>query len=392
MNAHVENVTAIARRIPVASVASQLYSKLLHDILLQSDDAIGSAADSLKMVGAIHRVLPPHISYDSIAEGLLTLLANPPVAQSRGATTPGTTVKSRSDRSRLIKKLRSLVRSLSSELGSTFDGCSLINALLSLDVSTASWSARDEEDKARLMFQCVTMSVSPFLKAFEDAKLSEDDKASLRKSLAATRKLVLTWCCTEYGPHFGSKGKRNHLKAESGDNLAGAGVPDYNSALGSGADEKRIPSWLRAMRCLLLVEEADSLSMKRFVFSGDAFTNDDESEWEQELRRLRVCCSFGRDLCDELLWIVLKSASLPQGIDPEMSIQLLEHLFRGCSRKSSGSLTVSDPNLVWEMYNMVLFTPPAPPSLADSQSDDESMEEDPSQETTAGKNAREVPR
>lgn len=386
LNAHIENVTAIARRIPVASVASHLYSKLLRDLYVQSDASVGSAAtDHLKMIGAIHREILPHISYDSIAVGLLTLLANPPAAESCGAKSPGTPVKCHSDRARLVKKLRRTIRSLSTELGSTFDGCLLINALLSLDVRTASWSAGDEEDKARLMFQCVTMSVSPFLEAFEGSKLSDDDAAALRKSLASSRKLILTWCCMEYGPHFGSKRKRKRPESECGENLAGAGVPDFDSALGTGASAKRIPPWLIAMRCLLLLEDADSPLMKRFLFPGDAFNDDIEAEWELERRRLRVCCRFGRDVYDELLWIVLRSASMSQGIDPEMSIQLLEHMFRGCSLQSSGSLTVSDPNLVWEMYNIVLFTPQAPASLVGSDSDD-SEKEDP------GKNTQGIPR
>lgn len=393
LNAHIGNVTAIARRIPVASVASHLYSKLLRDLLVQPDGAIGSAADHLKMIGAIHREISPQISYDSIAVGLLTMLAQPPsseIGAAAGSATSGTPSKLRSDRARLVKKLRGIVRSLSSELGPAFDGTLMIGALQSFDVSTVAWSARDEEDKARLMFQCVTMSVSPFLESFERSKLSNEDKETLRKSLASTRKVLLEWCCTEYGPHFSSGRKRKRTETEQGD-LAGAGEPVFDNVLGPESEDRKVPKWLDTMRCLLLLEDADSVSMKRFVFPDDTFGHGDESVWEQEIRRLRVCCRFGQDLNDELLWIVLKSASVQQVIEPDMSIQLLENLFLSCSRKFPGTLSVTDPNLVWELYNLVLFTPPAPASLAGMISTDSESEEDSSKSRTVT-NTQEVPR
>ena len=114
------------------------------------------------------------------------------------------------------------------------------------------------------------------------------------------------------------------------------------------------------MRCLLLLEEPESDLTKRFLCPDDTVTDADGSVWEQELRRLRVCCCFGRDLSDESLWIVLRSASLKQTIDPDMSIQILECLFEGCNRKSTGSISVSNASIVWEMYNLILLPPQSP--------------------------------
>ena len=131
------------------------------------------------------------------------------------------------------------------------------------------------------------------------------------------------------------------------------------------------------MRCLLLLEEPDSDLTKRFIFPGDTFTDADESVWEQELRRLRVCCCFGRDLSDELLWIVVRSASLKETFDPDMSIQILENLFEGCNQKSTGSLSVNDASVVWEMYNLIVLPPQSPlyPTDAnDSEHCDESSD------------------
>ena len=383
LNAHIGNVTAIARKIPVASVASHLYSKLLRDLLDQTDVATGSASNNLKMIGAIHREIPPQISYDSIVEGLLAMLTHPP--STYNGVDDGESSETRcKSRAQLVKKLRGIIRSLSDELGSAFDGTLLVGALQSSDVTNGAWSARDEEDKARLMFQCITMSASPFLESFERSTLSSGEQDSLRKSLSAMRRSLLEWCCFKYGPNFGLKLKRKRLETDFGES-PGAGEPIYSSVLGPPSDSLVIPPWLIFMRCLLLLEDPDSASMKRFIFPE--FTNADESVWTQEIRLLRVCCCFGRDLSDEPLWIVLKSSR--QKIDPEMAIQILEHLLQGCGRKSSGMLAVSDPKLIWEMYDLVLFSPPAPLSIMSTNTREL---DDASDYSRAGRTAREVPR
>lgn len=315
------------------------------------------------MIGAIHRAISPQVSYDAIAAALLMLLVTPEVGRDavRGS--------SRADRDHLIKKLRKIIRVLASHLGHSFVGCLLVEALLSFDVSTESWSARDEEDKARLMFQCVTLSVSSFV---NQSTYSENDVRTLRASLKEARKLFLTWCCTEYGPHYSSNGQ---LKR----------VDYFTSALGLRTDEVDIiPPWLSTMRCLLFLEEAESPQLKRFLIP-DGASVDDDIDWEQELPRIRLCCSYGGDLRDDLVWIVLKSTSNSKGIDSEMAIHLLEHLFENCSRSRQGSLTVSDPHIVWELYNLVQYTPEAFERSDTGDYEGNSSEVD-------GKDTREVPR
>lgn len=337
LNVHIANITAIAKRIPVASVANHIYSKLLFELVNQNNVSAGMNTDQLKMIGAIHRAISPQVSYDALAAALLVLLVTP--AGDAVLVTP------RTDRDHLIKKLRSIIRALASHLGPSFLGCLLVDALLSFDVKTDSWSAQDEEDKARLMFQCVTISVSPFVESQANGSmLSENDVFSLKESLNAARKLVLTWCCIEYGPHYSSKGQ---LK-----------LHDYFcSVLGPRSKgEEIIPPWLNTMRCLLFLEGAESPQIKQFMIPGGASAGDD-ADWEEELPRIRLCCEYGGDLHNDLAWIVLKSTSIPQGIDSEMSIQLLEHLFQNCGRNRQGSSIVSDPHLVWELYNLVKYTP-----------------------------------
>jgi hypothetical protein len=194
LNAHIENVTTIARRIPVASIAHHMYSNLLRELLKSNTAMELTNASELRMVAAIHREINPMFSYDSMAAVLLTLLVDPSATQVNGVKT------SRRERDLQVKRLRSIVRSIASELGATFDGCQLVAALLSFDVNEKSWSIQDEKDKARLMFQCV-------LCTYDVSKHDTTaNKQSYEQSLIKSRKLLLTWCCSDFGPRF-NKGK-----------------------------------------------------------------------------------------------------------------------------------------------------------------------------------------
>lgn len=330
-----------------------MYSTLLRDLVRQDIVLVDTDAEQLKMVGAIHRVIPPRLSYTAIAGALQMLLVS---TVDRKGTVPRT---SQGDRNKLIKQLRSIIRALATHLGPSFSGCLLVEALQSCDICSDSLSARDEEDKARLMFQCVTVSVSPYVNLFS---LSDDDIRSLRESLNAAKKLILTWWCSEYGPHLRNKEQR----MRSG---------YFISALGLRREQEEIiPPWLSVMRCLLFLDEADSPNMKTFMIPGGA-SGDDDSDWEKELPQIRLCCEFGGDFHEDLVWILLKSSSSPQGIDSEMTIQLLEHTFEKCSRIRKGKLIVSDTNLVLELYNLVHCTPDTPVACSAEGGSEDELEE-----------------
>lgn len=348
LNAHIENVTAIARRIPVASVAHHMYSNLIREALNSSTTIESSNSSELRMIGAIHKEINPIFSYDSIAAVLLTLLVNPDVYQKNGSK------NSRRERDLQVKKLRYTIQAIANELGSTFDGSQLIAALLSLDVNSDSWSIHDEKDKARLMFQCALCS-------YDVSKLEVSGaKQSHRQSLIKSKKLFLTWCCSDFGPRF----KRSRgINADSDEDVVGAGEPDYQSSLGfsNGDDEEGVPSWLTTMRCVLFLEDPESTQMKRFLFPDGLV---DESEWNDEVIRIKFCASYGADLSDDLIWIVLKAASLNVGgIDSLTALTLLENLFENCSKTQNGKLKVTNPIIAWEMYNLVEYVPSRPVSM-----------------------------
>jgi integrator complex subunit 1 len=351
--AHVENVTAIANRIPTASVANHMYSQLLRNAL--RDSTQGPSHDSLSMVAAIHSTLPPQISYEALAASLLMMLAS-------GDVTATTSESKRLERMRLLRRLRKLIRMLSSKIGAGFDGFQLLEAFLALDVSDETWSVKDEEDKARLMFQCVTLYIASVAGIKNSSKVSNlktllkspNVEESVRKALRRSRRMLLTWCCTDYGPSYCRRRKK---KLDDADILNGTAGPDFSSAIGPDSQEESIPPWLNTMRCLLMIEDVDSELMKHFLSPSDA-SGRLEDDWVDEAERIALCANFGADVDDEMIGVILKSASFDDGgLSSDMAIKLLENLFESCGKRKGSSLEVSDPDLVWEMYKLAQYTP-----------------------------------
>ncbi|KAL7566998.1 hypothetical protein ACA910_019925 [Epithemia clementina (nom. ined.)] len=349
--AHIENVTAVATRIPTLTIAQHIYTTLMHDALSTVSDPVqGGFGDSITMVCGVHKALPPAVSYSAAAAALLTLLVQ---AESLPKQVDKTT------RDRTVFKLRQIIRTLSKSLGASFDTFQLMEALLSLEFDEQSREVRNEEDKARLMFQCVTIHVSAassgHLKATKDLEESEKREAT-RKSLHKARKSLLTWCCTDYGPRWSSA--RKPRRENDDETKAGAGIPNYTSAIGPNSGEESIPTWLNTMRCLLFIEEANSDLMSRFLAPSQV-TSEEEATNTGEQERIKACCAYGADIDDDMIRIVLRAHSPRKGSLPaEMAIQLLEHLFESCGRTRGTSLRVSDPELVWELYKLAQYTPP----------------------------------
>ena len=332
LNAHIDNISAIAKKLPFASVITHLYTTLTNQLMAQS--VITASSDHLKMVAAVHRVVPSTLSYDGIASVLLSILVNPDgrVADITNQTSLNRYVK--------IKKLRQTVRVLAAVLGSLFDCTKLLQSLISFKLNSTTWSCDEEEDKARLIFQCGTLAVGSLI---NDSSDPANNQEMVAMTIRPVLKLILTYCCTEYGPKFRCKGSLRMM--------------DYfHNGFGKQENVSAGLSWLATMRCLLFLEPPESSQMKSFFFSGnDAF--DAMSEWEEELPRIRTCYQFGGEMHNDQIWILLKSTSIESGIDPEMCIRLLENFLIRCSEKEPIALKVSDPGIIWELYNLTMFEP-----------------------------------
>ena len=228
-----------------------MYSTLLNEVVNEGRHTVGlTSSDQLKMVGAIHRAIPADVSYDAMAATLLMMLAHPGDQQDKGnivSAENDNTIR-RGERSVLVRKLRSIVGAISFQLGNSFDGYSLMNSLLSYAVSSDSWTTRDEEDKARLMFQCATLSVSSAIATHDltatisnnrnhqrhqqtaakiagrdSNSLSPKAKKSLGQALKSARKLMLSWCCADYGPRFYNTESQQQRKHKGGSKRGAGG-------------------------------------------------------------------------------------------------------------------------------------------------------------------------
>jgi hypothetical protein len=319
------------------------------------DNADMSVSDHLKMIHAVHSALPNNLSADGIAAALLTLLVNHPESLRQLNT------------AQLVKRLRALIRAIAKELGAAFDGCELLQSILSFNVSSESWTAFDEENKARLVFQCMTLLAekrsaierNQHAKSTRKAELSREEVASLKTKLTRARKLLLGWCCADYAPLCSIKEsiEMENGKKKQAAEVVGAAPADYSSIL-DGLNNSKFPPWLDVMRSVLFMEDAGSPRLRQFLAPGVSSVESDP-EWQDEALRIGMCCEYGADLDDEMVWIVLKTATKKKGgMPPEIALPLLEHLFDSCNKNRKASICLKDPKILWELYNLVEYVPP----------------------------------
>ena len=350
LNAHVENVTAIAARIPIAPVANHIYGHLLRNILVTMNSHESSFLDHLSMVHAVHDVLPDALRADGVASSLLGLLMKPPEALSN-LTNP-----------QLIRRIRTLIQEISKKFGSSFDAYQVLKAMMSYQVdSEYPWTILDEENKARIMFQCATLLVDlvfvtdrlqPAGKSIKFVGPTEEEVVSLKLKLRKARKLLLGWCCADYAPLCTSTAKQRQKQ----DELVGAGPPNYSSILdGIGGDS--IPDWLSIIRCVLFMEPAGSSKMHQFL-APDNFAIEGEPSWTEEAKRISCCCDYGADLDDEMVWLVLRRATKPfNGVPHETALLILEHMFDCCKKDRKPELLLQDSDILWKLYDLVEYIP-----------------------------------
>jgi hypothetical protein len=361
-NAHVENVTAIAAKIPTSAVSHHIFSHLLRELALSVDSPHASSSDHLKMINAVYNELPNNLAAKGIAAALLSLLANKPSSLD-GIDTP-----------RLVKRLLSMIRSISKQLGGAFDSCQLLDALLENKVRSEFWTAKDEENKARLMFQCVTLLVekssSLDRKAQAQAASGKRTESSIqnigamRTELMRARKILLGWCCSEYAPLCSPKKNGLSNGKSTKDGVVGAGVADYSSILDGLESQHDNPQWLETMRCVLFLEGPESPCLHRFLFpSGDVPGGD--ADWQKEASRIVQCCEIGADVDDEMVWTVLKSTNSNTGMSAGMALTLLEHIFNSCNKSRKATLHLQQADLLDELYRLVEYVPPRSVSSTD---------------------------
>ena len=137
----------------------------------------------------------------------------------------------------------------------------------------------------------------------------------------------------------------------------------FDSVLGLDArDLTGLQRWLYVARIVLFLEPASSSVLRDFVSAGQE-QSERASDESDVLSLFQLCTELGRDLMDDMLWIVLKAADEDGSISRGAGLLLCEHLVAGCSTQNGGALIVKDPMIVWELYNLAQFIPEEDASL-----------------------------
>ena len=402
LNVHIENITAIARNMPTATVSQHIFLQLLRKELEQQS-RMGSAgggakqSDYLRMVAAVHGVLSIELSSEGMATAILTLLAKPPASlQQEGPIDP------QAARTRLVRRLRLVIRQVVATLGASFDACRLIDSLLSF-TGGDDWSVQDEEDKGRILLECITWLVPPRrppdpVRGGKQANRKtmaapQRNDEELRQKLSKARTMLLDWCCSDYAPLWQSQqaivekrqAQRKRRKKEEA--VVGAGPPDFGSALDCKTPQKNelSSSCPRVMQCLLFMTEPRKIQafLHHLPDGEEKSPSLGDNAEDDEFYRIQECYSFGADVDDEMLWRILRSVE-NNGIGQALALKLVENLFACCQQgRNKARLIVSDPQLVWKLYNLVEYKPPpnafkkpavaqkAEDQFADAEEDDE---------------------
>jgi integrator complex subunit 1 len=362
LNAHVGNVTAVASKIPTLAVTKHIYGHILRDILVTMDSHDSTLADHLSMIHAVHDVLPGQLCANGIASSILDMLTKPPVSLGELS------------KPQLVRKIQKLILSMAKKFGSSFDACAVLNAMLSFKSDPdSSWTREDEESKARIMFQCVTLLVDltaitqriePAGKSVKTINPTENDISTVKAKLVEARKLLIRWCCEDYAPLCPSTADKSMVKTSVNgsstrkrDEIVGAGPADYSSIL-DGVGDRSFPSWVEVIRCMLFLETSKSTILRRFLSMGDTAV-EDLPGWDNEAKRINFCCDYGADVDDEMMWAILKTATKENNGTPnDIALLVLEHMFECCKINMKPSLLIQDSKLLWKLYDLVEYIPP----------------------------------
>ena len=359
LNAHIGNITAVATKIPTLAVTKHIYGHILREILVTMDAHDSSLSDHLSMIHAVHEVLPGELCANGIATSILDMLTKPPEALEDIS------------KARLVRRIQKLIQCIAKKFGALFDSHAVLKAMLSYKVDPQIlWTMEDEEYKARIMLQCVTLlvpdtSTTQRMEQFAKAiKASENDISIVKAKLVEARKLLIRWCCVDYAPLCPSNldkikrsGSPTGSQRKKKEEIVGAGPPDYSSIL-DGVDYGEYPRWVEVMRCMLFLESSKSPTLRQFFSMGD-ISVEELPEWESEAKRIDFCCDCGADVDDETMWVILKTAT-KENIKKSNNIALtvLEHIFECCKMNSKPSLLVQDSNLLSKLYDLVEYIPP----------------------------------
>lgn len=316
-----------------------MYARILERGLLELQNGVNSPENSfLHVFGFIHSVVDDTMSYDALAASILSILSIP---------------KSEYDGERsfgigLVNKgLKHMFRVIDN-----FETDRLAHALMSFRVQNNIWSLAHEENRILLVLSCIFEYVSgavspnqPLVRS--QAKSPHEENLVHKKRLMNLRRQILSWCCEDYIPLRIQSNPKKELQIGERSKFDSYVIPKK--------DLDDLPEWLSVCSSVLFLDIPSSQELHNFLSPLTCFDVVDETGKEEE--NYARCQELCIDLEGGMIRYILKQCSREGDFSNEMAIDLLEMLICGCREGSSGKLLVSDPTLIWEMYELVSFEP-----------------------------------
>lgn len=303
---HVENITMVAKRVPTAAVAKQVFlHSLIGDMNNEEEFAINPGHEQLEILRSVYSVLDSALAAESLASAVLELTSiSPQHLHSRA------------------------LRLVVSTLEDHFDAFLFTECIIKAKMG-ASTSISSSTNNARLIFEC--------------AMLSRPDSKTKDKMLCL-RKSILRWCMTDLACVYHKKisqEEEDNTYDGTGSVTKGPVVYDFSSYLDPTTIEKKgsIYKFMTLTQCLLFLIPVTSENLTAFI-------RRDLDEYESEC--LNLCRQY-REVDNEMLEIVLKS----QHTTASTAISLIEGLILGCS--NGQDFPISN-DLIWKLYDLSKYT------------------------------------
>ena len=314
-----------------------------------------------------------------------------------------------SDEQEELSRLVTLVRKVASALGTAFDGNSLVKMLVTPSAEGEEESALPSllqaDALARIVFELTAlMAPTPTSSQGRDKKkkaanhqassasalrqsASMDDETTSQQEIevfkstsSSARKSVLRWCLSIYAKVVGAnetnisavetstgiaskKRRGKKAKSNSQEALIGAGIPEFESVLDGESPQDHCKglnppskSLLKIVRCLLFLVPPGSAEMSAFLgISGDS---SDSNMGDEQRNRIQLCHDSGLDVDEEIVRTVLDAAKGPTpSVSQLTALAVIEHLFFNCRVGRNSSIVVKSPSVVWDIYDLTLYTP-----------------------------------
>ena len=396
LNTHIENVKKISITLPTLSVSQHIFSHLLRQAYSEIENPLPSqgASTSMTFLLSVTETLPSDLASKALAASFSEII---------NSHCSGEDMDVSGRDGREIHRLEKLVRKVAAALGGSFDGSSLVQALVEPTSTSQEGpelsSPQQAYALARMIFEIMTL-MAPTLSqsdkkknpanrqassalrqapSMEDDALVQQEAEIFKSTTASARKAILRWCLSAYARVIGAdevdsstakvskastKKRRGRRKAneDSGEPVMGAGAPDFESVLDGESPQEHYkglnaPSkgLIKTIRCLLFLASPESSEISTFLgLSGNLAS----SMSDEQREKIQLCHDSGMDVDEEVLRIVLDAAKGPSpSISQLTALALIEHLFFSCRVGRNASILVKSPSVVWDIYDLTIYKP-----------------------------------